>query len=389
MAKKIKKICCCVLSRANYGSIKSLMEKIKADKKFQLQLVVGSSALIDKQGKCIELIKNDGFKVDEEVNMNMSDDSPGAMAQIVGLGLLKFPEIFTKLKPDIVFIVGDRYEVISAAIATSYMNIPLAHTMGGEITGTIDESVRHAITKLSHLHFVSNKDSLQRVIRLGELKKNVFNVGCPRIDLVKKSLNQKLNKKLQKYLNEHGVGDKIDLNKKFVLLSQHPVTTEYEKTKQHIQETISAINKINMQSIILWPNTDAGSDFISRTFRIWRENNKLKNSRFFRNIPSDLYSTLLNKCSCVIGNSSSSIREGAYIGVPAVNIGTRQNKRQRAKNVIDTEFDSAKIVSSIKKQLKNGKYKSSNLYGNGNSSEKILNILKNIGNIDIQKTNTF
>ena len=288
-----------------------------------------------------------------------------------------------------VFIVGDRYEVISAAIATSYMNIPLAHTMGGEITGTIDESVRHAITKLSHLHFVSNKDSFNRVVKLGEDKKNIFNVGCPRIDLVKQALKKKMFNRLQKYINENGVGDKIDLSQKFILLSQHPVTTEYEKTKKQIKETITAIKKTNIQSIILWPNTDAGSDFISRTFRIWREKHKLKNSRFFRNIPSDLYATLLEKCSCVVGNSSSPIREGAFIGVPAVNIGSRQNRRLRGNNVIDTEFNSNTIFKCIKKQLKHGKFKSTNVYGDGNASDKIIKILKKLGPIEIQKTNSF
>ena len=196
MKNKIKKICFCVLSRANYGSIKSLMLEVKKNKKFNLQLVVGASALSDKQGKCIDQIKQDGFKVDYNVEMNVSDDTPSSMVQSVGIGLLKLPEIFEKMKPDLVFIVGDRYEVMSAAISATYMNIPLAHTMGGEVTGTIDESIRHSITKLAHLHFVSNKESLKRVLRLGEYKKNVFNVGCPRIDIVKKEISKKLIKNL-------------------------------------------------------------------------------------------------------------------------------------------------------------------------------------------------
>ena len=219
MKNKIKKICFCVLSRANYGSIKSLMLEVKKNKKFNLQLVVGASALSDKQGKCIDQIKQDGFKVDYNVEMNVSDDTPSSMVQSVGIGLLKLPEIFEKMKPDLVFIVGDRYEVMSAAISATYMNIPLAHTMGGEVTGTIDESIRHSITKLAHLHFVSNKESLKRVLRLGEYKKNVFNVGCPRIDIVKKEISKKINlKKLEQFVNTNGVGDLIDLNKKFILV---------------------------------------------------------------------------------------------------------------------------------------------------------------------------
>ena len=392
MKNKIKKICFCVLSRANYGSIKSLMLEVKKNKKFNLQLVVGASALSDKQGKCIDQIKQDGFKVDYNVEMNVSDDTPSSMVQSVGIGLLKLPEIFEKMKPDLVFIVGDRYEVMSAAISATYMNIPLAHTMGGEVTGTIDESIRHSITKLAHLHFVSNKESLKRVLRLGEYKKNVFNVGCPRIDIVKKEISKKINlKKLEQFVNTNGVGDLIDLNKKFILVSQHPVTTEYGSTKVQIEETINAIKELNMQTVILWPNTDAGSEAISKSFRLMREQNKLnlKKVRFFKDLPHTEYFNLLKICSCIIGNSSSPIREGAFIGVPAVNIGTRQNRRLKSSNVIDVRNKSRDIKNATIKQIKNGIYKPSNIYGNGKASKKIIKILEKIKHIDIQKTISF
>lgn len=385
----IKKICFSILSRANYGSIKSLMTMIKDSKYFKIQIIVGASALSDKQGRCADLIEKDGFKIDYKVDMNINDDHPSVMAQTVGIGLLKLPEILSKLKPDIIFNVGDRYEIISSIISASYMNIPIAHTMGGEITGTIDESVRHAVTKFSHLHFVSNKDAYKRVIKLGEKKNSVFNVGCPRIDLVKETFKKKLNIKSEKFVNSHGVGDLINFKKKFILVSQHSVTTEYNLTNNHIKETLSALKKLKTQAIFLWPNTDAGSEKISKEIRIWRENNRIKNIRFFKNIPSDLYLTLMKKSSCIIGNSSSAIREGAFIGIPAVNIGTRQNKRLRGKNVIDVPNKSKKIFLATLKQIKRKKYKSQNLYGDGNASKRILKILKKIKNIQIQKTNTF
>tara|TARA_Y100000992_G_C21173959_1_gene447338 strand:- start:90 stop:926 length:837 start_codon:yes stop_codon:yes gene_type:complete len=278
---------------------------------------------------------------------------------------------------------------MSAVISASYMNIPIAHTMGGEITGTIDESVRHAVSKFSHLHFVSNKDSYDRVIRLGEKKRFVFNVGCPRIDLVKDIIKQKLKKKSEVYVNSHGVGDNIDFENKFIIISQHPVTTEYSETISHITETLKAIEKINIQAIFLWPNTDAGSEQISKQIRIWRERKKMKKIRFLRNIPSDYYITLMKNASCIVGNSSSAIREGSYIGIPAINIGTRQNKRLRGKNVIDVRNNSAQIINAIKKQIKVGKYKSQNIYGKGTASKKIVKILKRIKNINIQKTNSY
>ena len=392
MKKKIKKICFCILSRANYGSIKSLMVEVKKSKKFDIQLIVGASALTDRQGKCVDQIKKDGFKVDYNVEMNVSDDTPSSMVQSVGIGLLKLPEIFEKIKPDLVFIVGDRYEVMAAAIAATYMNIPLAHTMGGEVTGTIDESIRHSITKLAHLHFVSNADAYKRVLKLGEPKKNIFNVGCPRIDVVKEEITKKSNlEKLKKFINSNGVGDKINLNEKFLLLSQHPVTTEYEKAREQIDQTIKAIKQLDMQTIILWPNADAGSEEISRSFRLLREENKLnlKKIRFFKNIPHSEYFNLLKICSCVVGNSSSPIREGAYIGVPAVDIGSRQNKRIKSNNVINVKNNFKEIKSATLKQIKNGKYKSSNIYGSGKTAIKIIKILEKIKEINVQKTISF
>ena len=392
MKKKIKNICFCVLSRANYGSIKSLMMEVKKNKKFVFQLIVGASALTDKQGKCVDQIKKDGFKVDYNVEMNISDDTPSSMVQAVGIGLLKLPEIFQKIRPDLVFIVGDRYEVMTAAIAATYMNIPLAHIMGGEVTGTIDESIRHSITKLAHLHFVSNPDSYQRVLKLGEPKKNIFNVGCPRIDVAKEEITKKPNTdKLKEFINSNGVGDQINLDEKFILLSQHPVTTEYEQTRKQINQTIKAIRQLKIQTIILWPNSDAGNEEISKSFRLLREEKKLnlKKVRFFKNIPHLEYFNLLKICSCIVGNSSSPIREGAFIGVPAVNIGTRQNRRLKSFNVINVKNNFKEIKSAIIKQIKNGRYKSSNIYGSGNAASKIIKILERIKEINVQKTITF
>jgi len=366
--------------------------EVKKNKKFVFQLIVGASALTDKQGKCVDQIKKDGFKVDYNVEMNISDDTPSSMVQTVGIGLLKLPEIFQKIRPDLVFIVGDRYEVMTAAIAATYMNIPLAHIMGGEVTGTIDESIRHSITKLAHLHFVSNPDSYQRVLKLGEPKKNIFNVGCPRIDVAKEEITKKPNTdKLKEFINSNGVGDQINLDEKFILLSQHPVTTEYEQTRKQINQTIKAIRQLKIQTIILWPNSDAGNEEISKSFRLLREEKKLnlKKVRFFKNIPHLEYFNLLKICSCIVGNSSSPIREGAFIGVPAVNIGTRQNRRLKSFNVINVKNNFKEIKSAIIKQIKNGRYKSSNIYGSGNAASKIIKILERIKEINVQKTITF
>ena len=182
-----KKICVIVHSRANYGSIKSVLKNIRKSKKLTLQLVVGGSAILDKFGSIVELIKKDNFKINKKINFLIEGNSPLIMVKSTGLAIIEIANCFSELKPDIVLTIGDRYETISTAISAAYMNITVAHTMGGEVSGTIDESIRHAVTKLSHIHFVSNKDALKRVVKLGENKKLVFNVGCPRIDEVKKN----------------------------------------------------------------------------------------------------------------------------------------------------------------------------------------------------------
>lgn len=386
----IKKICFVILNRANYGSIKSLLSQIRDKTKFKLQIIVGASAILDKYGSCEKLIKKDGFKINYKIDMQTGSNQPKNMAQTVGIGLMGLPEAFNKLKPDLVFTVGDRFETMATVISASYMNIPIAHTMGGELTGTIDESIRHAITKFSHLHFVSNLDAKNRVIKMGELKKNVFNVGCPRIDEVKKILNKEKNlRKAFDFINSIGVGDKLNINKKFIVVSQHPVTTEYEKSKHQMLETLKALSKINIQCLFLWPNPDAGSDIMSKEIRKWREKNNIKKIRFVKNLPLEIYTSLLNHCSCIVGNSSSALREGSFIGVPAVNIGTRQNKRLIGKNITNCINDEKKIYSSIIKQLEIGKYKREVLYGNGNASKKIIAILKKIKKINVQKINSY
>ena len=379
----MKKICVVISSRANYSSLKSVLEQVSLSKKLKLQLVVGASALIDRFGSVEKVIQKDGFKIDFKVHMLLEGENVETMAKTTGLGLLELPTIFKHLKPDIVLIVGDRYENLATAISSSYMNIIIGHTMGGEVSGTIDESIRHAITKLAHIHFPASIDSKKRIIKLGENKKNVFHVGCPRIDLTKRILESKKFKCDNKSLHL-GVGDKIDLNKPFIIVSQHPVTTEYDMASKQIDETIKSLLKIDCQKIFLWPNSDAGSNVISQRIRAWRERKELNKIRFYKSFPPETYMYLMSKAKCLIGNSSSGIREGAYMGTPVVNIGSRQNGREREKNVIDVGHNSKEIVAAVKKQIKHGKYKKSKVYGDGNAGKRIAKILEKV-KVNIQK----
>ncbi len=368
----IRKICVFVGSRANYSSIKSAMVAINEHPNLELQLVLGASALLDRYGLVSELIKADGFKVSGEVYMLLEGETPTTMAKSTGIGLMELPTVFERLQPDIVLTVGDRFETMATTIAASYMNIPVAHTMGGEVTGTIDESIRHAVTKFAHIHFPATKDAKDRIIKLGEREEDVYVVGCPRIDLVDEVLN---NKKINESFMNKGIGSKIDINKPFLLVSQHPVTTEYGNGESQIEITLNAVRKTGYPSIVLWPNADAGSDDIARGIRKYRLKNSNDNMHLFKNLPVNVYIQLMSKTLCLVGNSSSGIREAAFIGTPVVNIGSRQVMRERGKNVIDASYNEIEILEAIKKQIKNGAYPKESIYGDGNAGVKIANIL--------------
>ncbi len=381
----MRKICIVIGSRANYSSIKSVMTAIKKHKKLKLQLVLTASSILDRYGKVSDTITNDGFSIDEYIHTIVEGETLLTMAKSTGLGLIELSSSFDRLKPDIVLTVGDRFETMATTLAAAYMNIPLAHTMGGEVSGTIDESIRHAITKFSNIHFPASKDAEDRIIKLGENKNSVFFVGCPRIDLISEIIKN-TSKIDHNEIFKKGVGNEFNIEKPFLLVSQHPVTTEYGNGEIQIQTTLESINEVGLPALVLWPNADAGSSDISRGIRKWREKRSSKNMYFVKNLPINLYILLMQKTSCLVGNSSSGIREGCFIGTPTVNIGTRQNKRERGKNVIDTIYDQKEIVDAINYQIKNGKYISEKIYGSGDAGKKIADILANFKNLNTQKT---
>ena len=383
----MKKICVVIGSRANYSSIKSGMRAIAAHPELGLQLVCGASAILDRYGSVVELIRSDGFEPDAEVYMLIEGETPATMAKSTGLGLLELPGIFERLKPDFVLTVGDRFETMATTLAAAYMNIPVAHTMGGEVTGTIDESIRHAVTKFAHVHFPASQDALERIIKLGEKPEDVHLVGCPRIDLVADILAQTRGALNDDLLGE-GVGQSFDLDEPFVLVSQHPVTTEYGAGEQQITDTLEAVRQSGLPAIVLWPNSDAGSEDTSRGIRKWRENGLGENMHFFKNLSIDVYVRLMRRTACLIGNSSSGIREGAFIGSPCINIGSRQTARERGSNVIDVAGGTALILEALNKQISHGPYASEPVYGDGTAGDKIADVLAT-KTVEIQKLITY
>jgi UDP-hydrolysing UDP-N-acetyl-D-glucosamine 2-epimerase len=371
----VRKVCIFIGSRANYSSIKSVMRAVQRHPDLQLQLVVGASALLDRFGSVVEVIEADGFTPDARVTMIVEGETPATMAKSTGLGLLELPTLFELLRPDVVVSVGDRFETMATAVAAAYMNIPVAHTMGGEISGTIDESIRHAVTKLSHLHFPANRPAAERIIRMGEDPGTVFPVGCPRIDLVAEIARAQGAIPHAEWLTREGVGAHIDPTTPFLLVSQHPVTTEYGAGKAQIWETLEALDELRMPTMMLWPNVDAGSEDISSGMRTFREKRNPEYIRFYKNFPIETYVRLLLSCACAVGNSSAPVREGAFLGVPAVNIGTRQAGRDRGPNVVDAGYDRAEIAAAIRRQLAHGRYPADHLYGDGQAGGRIADVL--------------
>lgn len=384
-----RKICVVVGSRANYSSIKSAMRAIKAHPDLTLQLIVGASAVLDRYGSVVNLIRADGFEPDAQLHMLVEGETPATMAKSTGLGLIELPTIFEHLAPDFVVTVGDRFETMATTLAAAYMNIPIAHTMGGEVSGTIDESIRHAVTKFAHVHFPASPGAAERIRKLGERLEDVHLVGCPRIDLVAEILAADTGADaLSDDLFKAGVGEKLDLTKPFILVSQHPVTTEYGEGEKQIRTTLEAVKSTGLAAIILWPNSDAGSEDVSRGIRKWREHGLATNMHFFKNLPIDVYVRLMKRTACLVGNSSSGIREGAFIGTPCVNVGSRQTQRDRGVNVIEVPGTVDALSQAIRTRLDHGPYASDPLYGDGKAGVRIADILAT-KHVNVQKRITY
>jgi len=383
----LKKICVVIGSRANYSSIKSAMRAIDAHPGLELQLVVGASALLDRYGSVVKLVEADGFKPAAKVHMLIEGETPATMAKSTGLGLLELPTVFETLQPDFVLTIGDRFETMATTLAAAYMNIRIAHTMGGEVSGTIDESIRHAVTKFAHLHFPASAGARERIIRLGEKPEDVHLVGCPRIDLVAEVL-ARASTEPEERIFELGVGDRFDLDAPFLLVSQHPVTTEYGAGEQQIMATREAVRDVGYPAIVLWPNADAGSEDIARGMPTLRERGLAQRMHFFKNLPTETYIRLMARTGCLVGNSSSGVREGAFIGTPVVNIGTRQAGRERGRNILDVPHDRAAIAAAVRRQVDHGRYTSDPIYGDGNAGANIAATLAS-RTVDVQKRITY
>jgi UDP-hydrolysing UDP-N-acetyl-D-glucosamine 2-epimerase len=369
-----RKICVVITARPSYSRVKTVLTAINNHEDLELQLVVAGSALIKRYGNAVQVIEDDGFKIDAKVYNVLEVENETAMAKTTSIAILELSNVFYNLKPNAVLTIADRYETLGTSIAASYQNIPLIHLQGGEVTGNIDEKVRHANTKLADIHLVSSLPSLKRVIKMGEDPGFVFNTGCPSLDLVANILESpELDfDPIKKY---GGVGADLDISKGYLIVMQHPETNHYKDSRKHIKETLEVIKDLKIPTLWFWPNVDAGSDGTSSGIRHYREKFDLNHVHFFKNmIPKD-FLRLLNNSIALVGNSSAGIRECAFLGVKAVNIGNRQQGRDRGTNVIDVGYDKIKIKEAILELMNSERPKQNYLYGDGCSGKKIADIL--------------
>lgn len=361
-----------LVDRANYGRVKPVMRAIDLDEDLVLQTLCSGTMVLDRFGLAVEVVKKDGFTVDGSVFIEVDGSKTITMAKSVGLGIIEFSSEFQRLKPDLVIIMGDRYEALAATLAAAFMNIPIAHIQGGEVSGSIDESTRHAITKMSHLHFAATERSANFLCKMGENPEYVHNVGCPAGDYIL-NLDTRLS---ENEINSIGVGTKIDLSSPFILVIYHPITTDLHDQKDQINILISALEDSQAQCIWLWPNIDAGSDIISRELRKYREKNNPNWLRMIKNFEPEIFQKILKLCACAVGNSSSFIRDTTFSGTPVVLTGERQVGREYGKNLIQPSFDQQSIRDAIQYQIKHGKYEPDYIYGNGSASDIIVREIK-------------
>ena len=370
-----RKVCVVITARPSYARIRSALEAIREHPDLELQIVVAASALLDRFGNTLQVIQDEGFSVDRRVYMIVDGENLVTSAKSTGLGLAELATVLDDLRPDVVVTIADRFETIATAVAACYMNIPLAHVQGGEVTGSIDERVRHAITKLADVHLVASDKAAERVIRMGERPETVFVTGCPSIDLAREALRREPRQVSETLSYYGGVGPEIDISGGYLVVMQHPVTTEYELAFNHATETLKAIHDVGYPTLWFWPNVDAGSDGMSKSIRAYREMSVLNHVHFYKNLkPMDFLSVLINS-SGIIGNSSVAIRECAYLGIPAVNIGSRQEGRDRGANVIDIAYDSEAIKTATYQLLENDKPPRDNIYGDGSAGPRIAETL--------------
>ena len=362
-----RKVCVVLVDRANYGRIKPVMTAISQRPELELQVVAAGTMVLERFDQPVNVVRHDGFNVNGEVYLELEGSTPATMAKSVGFGVVEFASEFQRLKPDVVLLIGDRYEMLAAAIAAAYMNICIAHIQGGEVSGSIDESARHAISKFAHFHFPSTERSADYLVRMGERPDSILAVGCPSSDIAR-TFDSTLTPEI---VNTGGGGSPIDVANPFLLVLFHPTTTEFGGERGQMEAVLEALRRLAMQTVLLWPNIDAGSDHISKAIRSFRVNYQPSWLRNLTNLSPENYLKVLANAACAIGNSSSFVRDAGYFGTPVVLVGNRQEGRETDAHVTRVAPTADEVFAVAKSQLAHGRYAPSKLYGDGYVSERI------------------
>jgi UDP-hydrolysing UDP-N-acetyl-D-glucosamine 2-epimerase len=368
-----RKICFPITNRAYYGRSQLLIRKLHAHPDVDLKLMLGGSILLDKYSRHIaDDIAAGGFDIAASLFNVIEGGNHVAMAKTACLTALEFTNELYTAEPDVVVICGDRFEQLAIAMAAAYLNITIAHIEGGDVTGSIDESVRHAITKLAHLHFVTNADAERRVLAMGENPRYVFNPGSLDVELAA-GIDTSIT---SEQVNSFGVGYDLDVTQPFLMVVQHPVTTESDN-RAHLETTLRAVASLELPVIWFWPNPDAGTGEMADSLRHMRERHPELTAQmhFITNVPAEKFVALLAHTACLVGNSSAGIKECSYLGTPVVNIGARQQGRLSADHVTHAGYDAADIAAAIAVQLAHGRYESSPIYYRPNTSQAIVDVL--------------
>lgn len=369
-----RRICIIITTRGNYAKMKSVIRAVRAREDLELSLIFGGGAILPKYGNIADAVDGAEFAPDRRIHFLVEGENPVAMAKSAGLAVTEFATVFEGERPDVVVVIADRFECLAIAMAGTYMNIPLAHVEGGEVSGSIDESVRHSITKLAQIHFPATDEAAARIERMGEPRSSIFTVGATSLDVLG-ALDLRRLDGVAELQRRSGLGRILPTDAPYLVVIQHPVTTEYDRNLAHVNETIRAVSDLRMNTFWIWPNMDAGADGVSKGLRLFHENQRPDHVHFFRSLPIEAYGPLLANAACIVGNSSSGIRESAFLGTPCVNVGSRQTGRQRGPNVVDAGYSAPEIVAAVRGQLDRGRYAPSHLYGDGNAGRKIVDVL--------------
>lgn len=369
-----RKVCVVLVDRANYGRLKPVMRSIQERPGLQLQVVASGTMVLERFDQPVKLLRQDGFPVDSEIYTELEGSTPATMAKSVGFGVVEFASEFHRLRPDVVLVIGDRYEALAAAIAAAYTNLPIVHLQGGEVSGSIDESARHCITKLAHYHVPATERARDYLIRMGERPETILDTGCPSSDIARQ-LDRRLAAEV---VNRLGSGATIDVGRPFLLVVFHPTTTEFGGEHAQMATLLESLRDVALPTVMLWPNIDAGSDHISKEIRRFRMSPGVDFLRTIINLTPEDYLRVLANAACAVGNSSSFVRDASYFGTPVVLVGNRQNHRETDVHVTRVGIDREAITASIRAQLAHGRYPPSTLYGDGQVAPRIAAALERL-----------